>query len=366
MPGLPLLDLDGAPYERGVTHGRALADLIGDNIETYLRRFESGGLERDAVLVEGENWAARLAAFDADYGEEVRGIADGAGLPLGPVAMLNARYELIYSLFSREALAGGAPVDGCTAFGALPERTLSGGTLIGQNWDWLKNLRGHLAVLRLRAAGKPAFLCITQAGIAGGMIGLNEAGIGLCLNGLTTDEDGRNTELKPLHVRVRQILQSPTLHDAIKVILESDRVCSANFLLGHADGEVIDIEAAPTKTGTVYPDDGLLTHANHFVATPGVTSTMERISPSTLYRAPRLARLLRRHDTAIDMEIVQNALTDHFSHPRSICAHPDPSLPEAEQSMTVTSVVLALSEQTLYATDGPPCENPYQAYHLAA
>ena len=93
---------------------------------------------------------------------------------------------------------------------------------------------------------------------------------------------------------------------------------------------------------------------------------MERISPSTLYRAPRLARLLRRHDTAIDMQIVQNALTDHFSHPRSICAHPDPSLPEDEQSMTVTSVVLALSEQTLYATDGPPCESPYQAYHLAA
>ena len=43
MPGLPLLDLDGEPFERGVAHGRALADLIRDNIETYLRRFESGG-----------------------------------------------------------------------------------------------------------------------------------------------------------------------------------------------------------------------------------------------------------------------------------------------------------------------------------
>ena len=81
MPGLPLLDLDGEPFARGAAHGRALADLIRDNIETYLRRFESGGLERDAVLAEGDSWAARLAAFDPDYGEEVRGIADGAGLP---------------------------------------------------------------------------------------------------------------------------------------------------------------------------------------------------------------------------------------------------------------------------------------------
>ncbi|MDP6353315.1 MAG: C45 family autoproteolytic acyltransferase/hydrolase [Alphaproteobacteria bacterium] len=363
MTGLPLLDLTGTAHERGLHHGRALATQIRDNIETYLRRFAAGGLDRDTVLAEGELWAPRIARFSARYAEEMAGVAEGAGLAIGPVAMLNARYELAYSLFAREARAPDL-AEGCTAFGALPERVRGGTTLIGQNWDWLARIRGRLAVLRVRPAEDPAYLCLTQAGIVGGMIGLNETGLGLCVNGLTTDQDGVDTEAKPFHVRVYEILRATTFAQALTVILGSDRVCSTNFLLGHADGEIIDIEAAPRRANTLQPTAGLLTHGNHFETTDGFESTMEKLFPSTLYRVPRLARLLRRHDGTLDLQVIQGALTDHFSHPFAICRHEDPDAPEDMRTITVTSVILALADRTLYATDGPPCQNPYHTYTL--
>ena len=361
MSGGPrLVDLSGDARERGRVHGAALAAAVRDNVETYLARFESGGIARADALAEGGRWAARIAAMDADYGAEMAGIAEGAGLDMAPVGLLNARWELSYALFAREAAFG------CTAFAALPEATRSGAMLMGQNWDWLARLVGRVAVLRVRGAGFPDFLCLTQAGIAGGMIGLNAAGIGLCCNGLTTDREGADPERKPFHLRAREILTSRTFADALAAVVGAPRVCSVNMLIGHADGEAIDIEAAPDSEAAIHPDDdGLLTHANHFEAL-AVTSTMERRSASTLFRARRLKRLMRRANRPVDTETMQGLFADHFSAPRAICAHPDESAPEPERVTTVTSAILDLTNRVLHATDGPPCANAYGVFRLEA
>ncbi len=353
------IDLSGDAPARGRTHGRALADEIRANVETYLARFESGGIARETALAEGARWAGRIADMDPAYGAEMAGIAEGAGLDIAPVGLLNARWELAYSLFAKEASFG------CTAFAALPDITRTGAMLMGQNWDWLRRLVGRTAVLRVCSAGMPEFLCITQAGIAGGMIGLNEAGIGLCCNGLTTDREGADPDRKPFHVRVREILTARTFADALKAVVGSPRVCSVNMLIGHADGEAIDVEAAPDRAATLYPEDGLITHANHFEALD-VTSTMERNSASTLFRARRLKRLMRRGNRPVDVAMMQELFADHFSTPKSICAHPDDADPEPNRTTTVTSAILDLTNRVLYATDGPPCRNPWGVFRLAA
>ena len=360
MSGGPaVIDLSGDPGARGRAHGAALADAARANVETYLARFEAGGVTREAALAEGGRWAARIAAMDPDYAAEMAGIAEAAGLDLAAVGMLNARWELSYALFAEETAWG------CTAFAALPEITRAGAMLMGQNWDWLNRLVGRTAVLRVRAPDAPDFLCLTQAGIVGGMIGLNEAGIGLCCNGLTTDREARDPDRKPFHVRVREILTARTFADALHAVLGAPRVCSVNMLIGHADGEALDIEAAPEAAASLYPEDGLLTHANHFEALD-VTSTMERRSPGTLFRARRLKRLVRQANRPVDVALMQGLLADHFSTPKSICAHPDDSDPEPCRMTTVSSAILDLTNRVLYATDGPPCANPYGVYRLAA
>jgi isopenicillin-N N-acyltransferase-like protein len=371
MAQLPILDLGDDPFERGTIHGQRMAPHIRANLETYLRRFEAGGVSRERAMREGEEWVAFMRKDNPEYAEEMRGIAEGAETPLRDIAMLNARYEITYSVFSREAQgvsgatvrASGGP-DGCSSFGALPEITRSGHTLLGQNWDWLAGLKGHTLLVRVRRTDKPSFVGFTEAGIVGCKMGVNEDGIGLVVNGLVTRQDGSNAYMKPFHVRCREVLDVRAFDKALLPIVQTNRVCSTNFLVGHAEGELIDIEASPNDANCLYPVDGLIAHANHFEHPRSIASEMERISPSTLFRGARLERLLRRNQGRLTLSDCQAALSDHFSHPVAICRHEDPNLPEAKRTISVTSVLLDLNERTIYATDGQPCENEYQACSL--
>ena len=369
MTALPVLDLGDDPRERGRIHGRELAPMIADNIATYLARFEAGGLDKEAARREGETWVDVIAGQNGEYSEEMRGIAEGAELPLGDVAMLNARYEITFGLFGKEAKAyDGAELadeaDGCTTFGALPEATASGHTILGQNWDWLAGVHERCAVLRIRRNSGPNLICYTEAGIVGGKMGVNEHGIGLVENGLVSDHDGRNAYEKPFHMRCREILDAETYDMALRPIVETRRVCSANFVVGHADGEIIDVETSPDAVSYHYPRDGLVTHSNHFLGATHGPSQMERLSTSTLYRANRLDRLLRKHIGKLEETVIHQALADHFGYPNAICRHPDDRLPEAKRTMTNAAFVIDLNARTMQIANGPPCSHPFELHAL--
>ncbi len=369
MTALPVLDLGDDPFERGVIHGRELAPMITDNIETYLARFEAGGLDKDDARKEGETWVEVIAGQNPDYSEEMRGIAEGAELPLGDIAMLNARYEITFGLFGREArakdvVAIAEEADGCTTFGALPEATASGHTILGQNWDWLAGVHGRCTVLRIRRNTGPNLICYTEAGIVGGKMGVNEHGIGLVENGLVSDHDGRNAYEKPFHMRCREILDAETYDFALQPIVATRRVCSANFVVGHADGEIIDVETSPDAVSYHYPRDGLVTHSNHFLDSRHGPSQMERLSTSTLYRANRLDRLLRQHIGNLDDEAIRAGLADHFGHPNAICRHPDERLPVAKRTMTNAAFIIDLNTRTMQIANGPPCSHAFVSHAL--
>ncbi|HLH00053.1 MAG TPA: C45 family peptidase [Bryobacteraceae bacterium] len=373
MSELKVLDLGSDARQRGTIHGREMRSEIRANYATYMERFETGGAKQSIVLNQSEAWAAFIARDNPEYAEEMAGIAAGANLSLTEIAMLNARYELAYCVFGSEAQSLNQPSDleqdGCTSFGVMPEITASGHTLIGQNWDWLAKLQGRVFLMRVQRSsgpgvGKPDFIGFTEAGIAGCKIGVNEAGIGLCVNGLVTLRDGANAFRKPFHVRCREILDAWTFDKALLPVVQTDRTCSTNFLIAHADGEIINIEATPDYCSYLYPEEGLVTHANHLIKETRIASQFERLAPHSLYRANRFARLLRRNIGRIDLNTIHSALSDHFSTPASICRHPDTTLPEPKRVTSVTAAAIDLNARTLYVTDGPPCQSQFQAAPL--
>lgn len=366
---LPLLNLRGDPYERGRQHGRDLPVAIAENIQTYLARFAASGLDAEAARREGQNWIDVTRRQNPDYAEEMRGIADGSELPLADIVMLNVRYEITFGLFLKESqeadiatVADGT--DGCSTFGVMPEASTSGHTILGQNWDWLAGVYGRCAVLRVRRDDGPDFICFTEAGIVGGKMGVNEHGIGLVENGLVSDHDGKNAYEKPFHMRCREILDASSFDLAMLPIVETRRVCSANFVVGHTDGEIIDLETSPDQVSYHYPVDGIVTHSNHFLDPRHGPSQMERLSPSTLYRANRLDRLLRKDIGRLDIPEFRAALSDHFGSPNAICRHPNESQPEARRTMTNAAVVIDLAERVMHVANGPPCCNDFVAITL--
>ncbi|MCS0494749.1 C45 family peptidase [Ancylobacter sp. MQZ15Z-1] len=365
---MPVLDVGEDPFERGETHGRVFAASVASNLETYLRRFEASGLDRDAARAEGARWLAAMQRQNADYCAEMAGIAKGSERSEAEIALLNARYELAFTLFGKDAQARedllSVGPDGCTTFGLLPEVAANGHTWLGQNWDWLEGVHGHCLVLRATRRHAPSFLCLTEAGIAGGKMGVNECGVGLVENGLASSRDGANPFQKPFHMRCREVLDAGRFDDALRPILDTKRTCSANFVVGHADGEIIDIETSPDHVTYLYPDGGIVTHSNHFVGTGHGESQMEKVGPSTLFRAARLKRLLAMKGGKLAPDDMQAAARDTFGAPNGICRSPDPRLPEAKRTMTAASVLIDLGARTMHVANGPPTDFAYHPVPL--
>jgi isopenicillin-N N-acyltransferase-like protein len=369
MTAIAHLTTEGDAHARGLAHGRRFAREIAENVATYLRRFAASGLDRDEAFAEAARWRKAIAAHNGAYAEEMRGIADGSGQSEDTIALLNARYELAFTLFGQEAKQGQTKkellelgLDGCTTFGLLPEATADRHTWLGQNWDWLEGVHGRTFVLRARRKEAPSFVCLTEAGIAGGKMGVNECGIGLVENGLASSHDGRNPYQTPFHVRCREVLNAERFEQASRPVTETARTCSANFVIGAAGGQIVDIESSPDHASRLDAQDGIVTHSNHFLAAGHGESLLEKISPNTLYRADRMRALLYPHRGTLSFERMRAAAMDHFGEPYAICRHPDPSQPSEKRTMTVGAVLIDLEARTMHVANGPPCANEYVAF----
>ena len=357
---LPLVHLGGTPFEQGVTHGRRLKSEIARNLEVYFERFrDEVRLSRAEVLRRASAYAEAIEAQNADYHATMRGVAAGSGFTLADIAALNVRYEILYYEFG----VGGAAnlPDGCTAFALAPAATESGHLLMGENWDWIPQVRG--AVLRTEHGRGPATLAFTEAGIVGGKIGLNSAGLGLAINGLTSLDDDWATLRKPFHVRCYEMLRQESLEAAKAVVTGEARACTANFLLAAPPDEIADMEAAPEKVNELEASEGLLVHANHFADPERMREAPSERRDYSCHREARLHALLMAGQP-LSVADIKEALRDHDGHPNSVCRHEDPDYGPEEHYITVTSVVMDLNEKTMWLSDGPPCENAYEKISL--
>ena len=122
----------------------------------------------------------------------------------------------------------------------------------------------------------------------------------------------------------------------------------------------MDIETSPDKEAFIYPEDGLLTHSNHFCEL-NVESEVVKLWPNTMYRHVRLERLLRQSQE-LDTETIKSAMADHFAFPHSICAHYDEDEAETLRLQSNHSIMISLKHRALHITDTHPCESDYEVY----
>ena len=102
-------------------------------------------------------------------------------------------------------------------------------------------------LLHIRQSEGPEILTLVEAGQVG-KIGLNSAGLGVCLNFLEHSDRGQGV---PVHVILRQMLDCEALGDAVRAALCVPRGGAANILLAHAQGEILDLELSATDADFV-------------------------------------------------------------------------------------------------------------------
>jgi isopenicillin-N N-acyltransferase-like protein len=353
---LPVVHVDGEPYDQGLQHGVALREQIGHNLDVYYDRFlREGQLQPDEARARAAIYQPLLDG--GPYYQALVGMASGSGLALLDLLVLNLRYELLYYQYGVCAVGG---ADGCTSFAVLPAASANGHLLLGQNWDWIPGVKGTF--LHTNEPDGLETLSFTEAGIVGAKIGLNSVGLGLVINGLLSTADDWSRPVMPFHVRCYEILRRRTLADAAAVVTDQPRSCSANFLIAQTPDRALDIEAAPDVVGQLDPLGGALVHANHFVdpARLGIVEPQAERRPHSYTRHARMLALLEaRAPVAVgDLEI---SLRDHDNYPDGICRHEHPDDPPEEWCLTVTSAIMDLNELSLQLTDGPPCAHLYEA-----
>jgi isopenicillin-N N-acyltransferase-like protein len=269
---------------------------------------------------------------------------------------VNVRTEVMFAAVARAAAGG------CTAFVALPELTKDGHTLLGQNWDWKPDVAESIVVLEAEPDEGPRFVTVVEAGLLA-KTGLNSAGIGLVTNALVSDADQGEPGV-PYHVILRAILESERISQAVDAITRHRRSSSANYLIAHRDGEAVNVEAAPgdyARAFIDFPRAGLYAHTNHFthprfdLKDAGLWN-----GPGSLFRLRRAWRLLEARRGEVGGAVLREMLTDHFNQPNSVCAHPDPALPQAEQYATIFSIIMDMDASAIWLAHGFPCQSPFR------
>lgn len=352
---IPIVSMTGTPRDCGLQYGKAVGGLIRGSLQAYLDSFRVlHNLDRDAIFELARKFEPVIAEFDPATLDEMKGIAEGADVPLEAVLTLNARSELVHGLKAQLD-------DGCTSFIVFGQATADGHTYVGQNWDWNPAMKPYAVVLDIQRDGDPRILTLTEAGLVG-KHGLNEDGIGICNNFMLSDK--RRFGM-PVHVIRRKALTARILSDAIGAVLNSERALAANYMMGHVDGAGVALEAWPDGLDVIHAKDGLLTHANHFqISRPGREDLGRKIFPDTLLRDVRLHDILSAQHGGIGLSLLAEGMSDHFNHPDSICRHPNPNAGEGQGIETLGCIIMDLTERVLHFCSGPPCEGDFAAIHM--
>jgi isopenicillin-N N-acyltransferase-like protein len=361
MPDYPHIRVEGSPRERGRQYGEQARDRVRLSIEAYREVFASlAGWDWQRVTAEARRFEAPIEAYSAKYAEELRGIADGASVPLVDVLAINVRTEIMFSARARQAAAA-AGIGECSSFAALPG-TSTEGTLVGQNWDWLLHTFDTVVVLEARQDEGPDFVTVVEAGLLA-KTGMSSSGIGLATNALATDAD-RGEPGVPYHVLLRAILDAETITDALAALQRAPRSSSAGYLVAHEDGLAAYVEAAPgdfSQLFLLHPEAGLLLHTNHYLSERfhGKDVSLWAI-PDSPFRLERLRALLAAAERPYTVDTFEAALSDHAGYPAAICCHPDARHAPHDQGATVLSAIMELDERRLWLSDGSPCETRYR------
>lgn len=349
---LPLIRTRGSYRERGQQQGEGARPQIQDSLagyrevipNAYNRSWQEAVQQASRFLPHGE-------AVFPQFVEEMRGIADGAGVPFDDVWLLNC-YEDLHE--ARQQTRG------CTCVAVGNDHTASGHVLLAHNEDWSVADRNNVYLVYGEPDEGPAFLGMTYGPLLVN-IGLNAEGIGVAINSVYPT-DRRLGVPRSLHSRA--VLNARTIGQAIRACVPKLRAGGYHYLLADAHGELYGVETSATAHSLLYGEEGWLAHTNHFL-TPRLQALEEPgVYAGSHVRLNRARRLLRGKLGQVTVESLQDVLRDHVNHPNSICAHPDPKEPAHEQDVTVASLVMDLTERVIWATSGPPCEGEYAAFRL--
>ncbi|CAK7263011.1 hypothetical protein SEPCBS119000_000266 [Sporothrix epigloea] len=343
----------GTPYEIGLHHGREAEAKIRTGLAFYSAFFQlKAGMDWPATTRAARKFMPLLEASWPQLVEEMRGIADGAAVPFDSILALNCRTEIAMGLMT----------DGCTS---LAWKT-SDKSYVAQNWDvrvaigfrisWEPAQEENLVMLHIKRdpnlSSLPSICQVTEAGIIG-KIGINAAGVGVCLNAIRVR--GVDFSRLPGHLALRVVLDSTSRADAIRALRKAGIAAAIHILVADPTGAT-SIEASCHALVLRDTEDNgpRLAHSNHFLYQHDERVPLMVVPDESIRRVQRATALMEVQAAAAgsgpDIATFEKILEDQDNGPFGINKAGTESLP----LRTLFSIVMDLDKKQAIARVGRP------------
>jgi isopenicillin-N N-acyltransferase-like protein len=224
---VPYIRLDGDPFEAGYRHGAARAGALRaflDDGIARLNRIMPAPVSMESLRPVLAAYETEIASATPDLAEEIRGLAEGAGIGLEEALLLQVRREILgYQKVPAWKAPPGPPVTGdCTTYARSgPEPVLA------QTVDLNGDLDDQIAVLDVRRAGSARRVLVLSFGGLLGYLGVNSDGLAIGLN-LVLGGDWRPG--LPPYLAIRHLLDTASGVGEALEILAGLRLASSRSL----------------------------------------------------------------------------------------------------------------------------------------
>jgi predicted choloylglycine hydrolase len=288
---VPVLRLSGTPREMGFQHGAALKPQIHFLYHEYYEAM----VKRVVGEADLKAWARETEPFIPEpYREEMRGLAEGCGLPYEEVLLVNTMVDRFQTIACSTVVASG-------------DATKDGEIYFGRNLDFPGRnvLQKMTVVIVWSPEGRTQLAAVTWPGMLGVLSGMNSEGVA---GATMLVHKGRERRAGiPYLLMYRQALEAAkTKDDVYAAISKARRTSSNNFMVVDATGASEVIEFDPEEAVRRPAKSGCHCSTNFFAS----ADLRDRCIPMGKDRYETLEEFLAREHGHIDLDLVKQALAD--------------------------------------------------------
>jgi len=291
VEGMPLLRLQGTPREMGRQHGRLLRNQVRFLVKEFYKAFAL-----KLVGIEGVRaWTAKVRPHIPEhYLEEIKGIAEGAGVDEETLLRVNCVIDRLQMVLCSTVVAAG-------------DATKDGEIYFGRNLDFIgRNVLHRTTVcLVYEPTGKTPLVSVTWPGLVGVLSAMNAKGV--CGATMMIHYGSAARPGVPYMMMYRDALVAARrTADVADYFERCKRTVPNNFTVVDATGASEVIEYDATRLERRPADRGCLCSTNHFRS-----DTLKGVGWALgTGRYKTLDAFLRAERGTIDYEGVRRALRD--------------------------------------------------------
>ncbi|MGH9429834.1 MAG: C45 family autoproteolytic acyltransferase/hydrolase, partial [Terriglobia bacterium] len=317
---LKVMVLEGTPYQRGLIHGKTMKDQIHQLVRLWKAQL-ADVFKTDADVfikrfAKQTEYVAAMKKWTPDLLEEVKGIAEGAGIDYETMLVFQFGDEC-----AGEAITG----ERCSSLGF--GKTDKQPAMVAQNMDIESYYDGFQMVLHIKH--KDSDLESFALSIPGcvGLCGMNNQRIGICCNALAQVNYARKG--LPVVAIVRGVLQQGTEKEAVAFLQRVEHASGQNYVIAGPE-YVYSFECSANQIKPFQPEGrkDIVWHTNHPLANDDYNAAYralreekehEKLEANTWARMQCLEKHLTKDSPVRDLNLIKKALAakDSTDHPVS-------------------------------------------------